>query len=844
MMKSARKYTQATEAIASLLTGEVGLASLEISGDSSRYLKQYLRPIIQSLQSSERIQRLDISDNQAGDGIAEPLRDVLLGSTTLRELYIDGNHLTLFGFTVVALGMEKNPSVIVMPPPMKDYKRAKALLNQEKLEQILSSLTTIKNAVERNLDASKAYHDDLLSIHDPGMDPMDVTHPFGGGTDFLTSPEDVVIETVQPISLIESSGHEEEPGRQEPLVNLIKRTSDKPPGAIAGIAEIVGAEEAVPMIKQDIGVEQSAKITDGSIGLKGDMTDSARQDFGVIRRIEPMTKKGHPIEEGKGFPKQPLREENFESPAIDPTQGSPGSGQGLSGEPSQEGYPEVPGHDIGPEAFQVEGTKAEATNESNSLILEMQRRIFLLQRAAGLSDEELEWTMQSNSGNAYLLAEEHFKQAELEYDKAMYEQSRYERLLFRVNNINIIKALEVASKAQIEVPQDNPQPGQAEESSLKDTQGSQKLPAKSLFAGSLLRKVKPPPVTIDASRKKICKLKELEESELGESGDMDPDYRLVLGGLSALLNSPDSEYHSKAQEVLQGLKNAKKAFQSQEKVYASEKALQDIELWSKRMLGAPEREKVLEERKRAWAQRNHELNKTALKAMRTYIPLDIASISVAVLKSRAEEAGSYYPQAFASYLKSKKLLWWVVQHADDISNANFLQGADAIQFKNLHEYDIIELRAVAASLPEKFKFDTTGAKAAWRLQLLEKLESLIQHEETVEISSGWDPVAQRRRVRKLDPLPIDKMRNRIYFYLGPQDIASYRSKLDHLKKKLDTQRQRFDALTGGEDRAGRGLIGEARDEKDAIIADCRNGYLQAKYGKCFRALMCGSRIGP
>jgi len=62
--------------------------------------------------------------------------------------------------------------------------------------------------------------------------------------------------------------------------------------------------------------------------------------------------------------------------------------------------------------------------------------------------------------------------------------------------------------------------------------------------------------------------------------------------------------------------------------------------------------------------------------------------------------GYFYPPALIERLKSKRLLQWVVTHPEDISRANFLMGAHKQSFEQLQEYDLVELRAVYAVLPE------------------------------------------------------------------------------------------------------------------------------------------------
>jgi len=72
----------------------------------------------------------------------------------------------------------------------------------------------------------------------------------------------------------------------------------------------------------------------------------------------------------------------------------------------------------------------------------------------------------------------------------------------------------------------------------------------------------------------------------------------------------------------------------------------------------------------------------------------------------AANVGFFYPPALMERLKAKKLLHWVITHPDDISRANFLMGAHKTSFEQLADYDLTELRAVYAVLPEVGVGDT------------------------------------------------------------------------------------------------------------------------------------------
>lgn len=59
-------------------------------------------------------------------------------------------------------------------------------------------------------------------------------------------------------------------------------------------------------------------------------------------------------------------------------------------------------------------------------------------------------------------------------------------------------------------------------------------------------------------------------------------------------------------------------------------------------------------------------------------------------------------------IKKNKLLHCIVTHPDDIAMMNFLAGEAKAFFENLEAHDVVELRALAASMPAKFELDGEG----------------------------------------------------------------------------------------------------------------------------------------
>ena len=59
-----------------------------------------------------------------------------------------------------------------------------------------------------------------------------------------------------------------------------------------------------------------------------------------------------------------------------------------------------------------------------------------------------------------------------------------------------------------------------------------------------------------------------------------------------------------------------------------------------------------------------------------------------------------YPNALLMRLHDFLPLHWCVTPRASIARANFLDGTDAHWFKNLEAFDIVELRALAAVIPQ------------------------------------------------------------------------------------------------------------------------------------------------
>ena len=286
-----------------------------------------------------------------------------------------------------------------------------------------------------------------------------------------------------------------------------------------------------------------------------------------------------------------------------------------------------------------------------------------------------------------------------------------------------------------------------------------------------------------------------------------------------------------------------------------------LDRWRTREADAPNRGAALAAEERAWAARERAENTFALALMRTLVPPGVAAETGESLRQRAARVvataaanakkkraaadgaaepkperqsdrkayavaaawGGYYTYDLADRLKARRPLHWVQAHPDDLENANFLNGAGAEAFKNLGDYDVVELRAIYASLPPKFGLDASGAKAAWRRCLVERLQLLVARDRGDAVPAGWDGLKGERRRQRLPPLPDKLRRHPAYHYPSAADLDAAAARHAAAKRRRDDRRQLVADLEA--------KLEELRAERDAAFADARSEYLQQQYGR-------------
>jgi len=377
-------------------------------------------------------------------------------------------------------------------------------------------------------------------------------------------------------------------------------------------------------------------------------------------------------------------------------------------------------------------------------------------------------------------------------------------------------------------------------------------------------------VTIKSAREKLVKLLVGEKKQVEQIPFKLKDFNVIVDALEKVLASGEADFAATAKEVNEELKQKDKDLKVQLlKVQQSNtKHEGQIEIWNERMNTAPERAEELTKREEEWLGKQKEANELCLKITRSYIPLNISSLSVKGYLEAVKKEGGLATFALAERLREKKLLHWCVMHKDDIARENFLMGANVSCFKNLGDYDVTELRAVYACLPATFELDSTPGKVGqkvrggvvrsdggwseatakatycivyipnnlcssqleWKNGLINKLKSMTAQQDGETVKSGWDPVNEVEKEEKLKPLRAIDERHPGYYY---PDEATMEAKTTHfvgIEERLEGLKKRRKELQG-EEGGGQGLVAEMKAERDAALEDLRSEYLQQQYGK-------------
>lgn len=404
-----------------------------------------------------------------------------------------------------------------------------------------------------------------------------------------------------------------------------------------------------------------------------------------------------------------------------------------------------------------------------------------LQQMMGDTREEISWKLQAyREGGGFAQAEQEYQAAENEYIRLLYETDSTRSLLNFLDGHDVQRTLRELSKLH-ETFKADPNSADVRASALKQMTRLQSAVSRAPdFPGDLCADI-------------ISRIKDIptcEPTTACRKAHLLVDGSYIANGIDQL-----RKHIASLEQQVQATANS-------------------LETWDKRMKAAPDYQSVMRKREQDWMAREQSANEEALEAMRSFIPVDVHQWSYAELEQQVRERDGFYPQELLRELKDNKLLHWVVMHPDDIKCANFLAGATAKYFTDLRQYDIVELRAILAVLPETFELDRDGAKARWRTELLQLVKDKIARVRQQVVPGAWNPATKKRDQVTLPPLSEREMRRACYFYPTLAQVNAKLSDLAERRQKLEQKKERIRELEQQES--------NLRSEYSALVEDLRN----------------------
>ncbi len=430
----------------------------------------------------------------------------------------------------------------------------------------------------------------------------------------------------------------------------------------------------------------------------------------------------------------------------------------------------------------------------------MEQTMKILKEASGLTDAEIQWRLDTAKSNAYMLSTEKLEMEEAQYEKYLLRQA----VLMKAKRYITDPSMERSLKKLLEV-------------SPKIRTGRE--------APSVLGPAEKSLKTLQTCLENWNDEKKNNLKMVGGEEQLKMWITLIPTLLDPIVKTPYPKMSKLiSKQMIEMAKETKRIDEALKVTNAKlDKCLAGMEMWQQRQKDAPESEGQLEKEETEWLAKNLEANEAALREMRSFIPINISSLSVGELKQISEDNGQLVTTDLAIRLKEKKLLSWVVTHSKIIQRSNFLSGQEANHFNSLQDYDIVELRAVCAVLPKRFDLDRDKKKSLWRSEFLKQLKALSAQQSGESVKSGWDPVKKCRAEVKLPPLTASQARHAAYFYPSKDDvkarIAKFESSASLLQKKYEDLQKLHKPM--GEVGEATGSIAEAKSEYEAAAADAR-----------------------
>lgn len=335
------------------------------------------------------------------------------------------------------------------------------------------------------------------------------------------------------------------------------------------------------------------------------------------------------------------------------------------------------------------------------------------------SEEELEWLMVSKKPGAYSHAHDKNSSAEDRYFKSLSDIETYEyqhkRTTEAVELICPVLASIAAEQAALSAESSN-------EQALNRVAVAQAILIKNLKIITAVRPREPLKWELKSSIRKL--LVGIATNRQGAAAARVAHNMVEMGTIC--LDERESKVATTAA------------------MKASEEALKAMEKWGKREKETDEYAQVVRDEEASWMQSEADANLAAVATMRSYIPPNIAELSVKELREAVLGKGGLITLELATELKANRLLQWVTLHPADIAIDNFLNGDKKHFFLNLEKLDVIELRALVAVMPLKFELDGNGNKAEWRERFMTRAKQLISQQSRQVVKGGWDRVNKCR----------------------------------------------------------------------------------------------------
>lgn len=515
--------------------------------------------------------------------------------------------------------------------------------------------------------------------------------------------------------------------------------------------------------------------------------------------------------------------------------------------------------------FPSTGPRASMIVRRDAKLERLMEQVSVLKASLGLSEEDLQWKVESTRGNAFLAAERRLSECEERYDRLEYEIQLLTQTPCEEVSTHLLKKLRDLLQQSNAIAEAKPRLAACQsdiaqckkdlinarvqlEVRVAELSGGGDNPIPETEAVDLQLKI------LEETKSAVLMVQEQLKNDLSRlngmlvtlSNDTDtldracadfkfmsPSASIVSSKLISLLkNIPECSgggdklmsLCDQAIRTTQKLKGSR-AKDLKEKQQELERTTKDIEVWKTRRDQAKEYGAEMAKRDQEWQEHNHDDNTACLGLLRGLIPCDVHQLTIDGIIERAEqEGGVLFTYDLAVYIKNNKFLHWLVTHESDIARDNFLAIESASFFMNFVSYDITELRAVARVLPISFELDKDTKKAVWKMQFLEHVYMLVKQQNGEKVKAGWDPVKRARAEVQLKPLSDRQLVNPVYRYPTDDEI---KVRIDKYELQLNRLRQKREKLKQLED----DLIPAAKTEYLAITEDARSEELQRSFGK-------------